>query len=70
MIAAACGDGDLRLVGGNRKEEGRLEVCFRKRWGTINGERWTHTDTEVACKQLGHSTSGIDPIVLQIFLLL
>jgi hypothetical protein len=55
----ACGDGDLRLVGGNRKEEGRLEVCFGKRWGTIDGERWTHTDTEVACKQLGYSTSDV-----------
>jgi deleted-in-malignant-brain-tumors protein 1 len=55
----ACGDGDLRLVGGNTKEEGRLEVCFGNRWGTINGERWTHTDTEVACKQLGYSTSDV-----------
>ena len=39
--------------------EGRLEVCFNRRWGTIDGEGWTHTDTQVACNQLGHSASGI-----------
>ena len=55
--AAQCKDGDLRLVGG--VSEGRLEVCFNKRWGTIDGHGWTHTDTEVACKQLGYSAQGI-----------
>ena len=46
-------------MGGASETEGRLEVCFNKRWGTIDGDGWTHTDTQVACKQLGHSTSGI-----------
>ena len=55
--SAQCKDGDLRLVGG--VSEGRLEVCFNKRWGTIDGHRWTYTDTEVACKQLGYSAQGI-----------
>ena len=57
-FSAVCGDGDLRLVGGDAREEGRLEVCFGERWGTIDGGRWTQTDTEVACRQLGYSTSG------------
>ena len=55
---ATCSDGDLKLVGGASETEGRLEVCFNKRWGTIDGDGWTQTDTQVACKQLGHSTSG------------
>ena len=54
-----CEDGDIRLVGGASESEGRLEVCFDKRWGTIDGDGWTDTDTQVACKQLGYSTSGI-----------
>ena len=47
------------MVGGASETEGRLEVCFNRKWGTIDGDGWTHTDTQVACKQLGHSTSGI-----------
>ena len=43
----------------NSENEGRVEVCFDQRWGTINGDGWTHTDTQVACRQLGYSTSGI-----------
>ncbi|CAI8023564.1 Scavenger receptor cysteine-rich domain superfamily protein, partial [Geodia barretti] len=54
-----CKDGDLKLVGGATESEGRLEVCFGKRWGTIDGHGWTHTDTQVACRQLGHSTEDV-----------
>ena len=46
-------------MGGISENEGRLEVCFDQRWGTINGDGWTHTDTQVACRQLGYSTSGM-----------
>ena len=56
---ASCKDGDLKLVGGISENEGRLEVCFDQRWGTIDGDGWTHTDTQVACRQLGLPTSGI-----------
>ena len=41
------------------KTEGRLEVCLNKRWGTIDGDGWTNTETKAACKQLGYSTSGM-----------
>ena len=53
-----CVDGDLRLVGGDSENEGVLQVCFNKRWGTINGDGWTDEDTQVACKQLGFNTKG------------
>ena len=46
-------------MGGESENEGRLEVCFNKRWGTIDEDGWTHTDTQVACGQLGFSPSGI-----------
>ena len=57
---AECEDGDIKLVGGASEVEGRLEICFNKRWTTIDGDGWTHTDTEVACRELGFSTSGIE----------
>ena len=62
--AASCSDGDLKLVGGVSEAEGRLEVCFNKRWGTIHGDGWTQTETQVACKQLGHPTSSISSFPL------
>ena len=55
---AVCEDGDVRLVGGATEREGRLEVCFGRRWGTIDGHGWTHIDTQVACRQLGHSAAS------------
>ena len=58
-LTASCNDGDLKLVGGTSENEGRLEVCLNRRWGTIDGEGWTDTETEAACNQLGYSTSGI-----------
>ena len=58
QFLASCSDGDLKLVGGSVASEGRLEICFDKRWTTIDGDGWTLPDTQVACKQLGYPTSG------------
>ena len=63
---ASCQNGDLKLVGGISENEGRLEVCFDQRWGTISGDGWTHADTRVACRQLGYSTSGIVKVLVPI----
>ena len=49
----SCEDGDLRLFGGESESKGLLQVCFSQRWGTINEDGWTLSDTSVACKQLG-----------------
>ena len=46
------------MVGGDSEREGRLEVCFSQRWGTVNGDGWSSVDTQVACRQLGYETSG------------
>ena len=53
MVTVSCDDGDLRLVGGETEYEGLLEVCFSQRWGTVNGDGWSASDTQVACRQLG-----------------
>ena len=53
-----CSAGDLKLVGGSVVSAGRLQICFNKRWSTINADRWTEQYTKVACKQLGYSTEG------------
>ena len=54
-----CTTGDIRLVGGTKDYEGRLEVCINNVWGTVCGIWWDILDTIVACKQLGHQELGI-----------
>ena len=45
-------------MGGETEYEGLLEVCFSQRWGTVNGDGWSVSDTQVACRQLGFDTVG------------
>ncbi|KAK1885791.1 Neurotrypsin [Dissostichus eleginoides] len=47
-------DGSLRLVGGATSYEGRLEVFYRGRWGTVCDDGWTDSNTQVVCRQLGY----------------
>ena len=48
-FVASCFDGEVRLVEGESEWEGRLEVCFSRRWGTVSSDGWTQTNTQVFC---------------------
>ena len=43
---------------GESEWEGRLEVCFSRRWGTVSSDGWTQTNTEVVCNDLGYDFTG------------
>ena len=45
-------------MGGDSESEGRLDICFSQRWGTVNEDGWTSIDTQVACRQLGFDDDG------------
>ena len=57
-----CEDGDVRLVNGTVANEGRVEICFNRRWGTICDDSWGFEEAEVTCRQLGYTSSLQDSI--------
>ena len=63
IAPANCSNGDIRLVGGQRSSEGRIEMCQNRAWGTITDDGWGVVDARVACRELGFSTIGLSTTI-------
>ena len=53
---------------GEEQWEGRVEICYNKRWGTVGGDNWTETNSDVVCRALGYyGKSGRQPLFRYFF---
>ena len=50
--ASNCSTGNVRLVGSGDGDEGRLEVCVNRAWGTVCSDEFDTADASVACQSL------------------
>lgn len=57
---------DIRLVGGDTNNVGRVEVMARRLWGTVCDDDWDFEDAEVVCRMLGY-TGAIEPTYAAFF---
>lgn len=58
--SATCRDGEARLTGGERVDEGRVDICFNGTWGTICDDSWDDRGASVLCRQLGFSDTDVE----------
>ena len=47
-----CENGEIRLVDGGTLLEGRVEICYNSRWGTVCDGVWDNNDATVVCRQI------------------
>ena len=50
---SCASSGSVQLVGGRSSNQGRVELCYNNRWGTVCDDAFDTNDAKVVCRQLG-----------------
>ena len=45
-------------MGGAHNWEGRVEIFWNEKWGTVSDSLWTDDDARVVCSQLQHASGS------------
>ena len=53
-----CENGTLRLIGGTKPAEGRVELCQNNTWRTVCDDNWDDVDAGVVCYELEYAREG------------
>ena len=51
-------EGYIRLEDGQYPSEGRVEIFFYGRWGTVCNERFGQNEADTVCRQLGYTNAA------------
>ena len=52
---------------GQSELEGRLEICFGRRWGTVSSDGWTEINSRIVCSDLGYDIdNGIKVKIMEL----
>ncbi|GAB1603362.1 scavenger receptor cysteine-rich type 1 protein M130-like, partial [Argonauta hians] len=54
-VGIACSNLTVRLVAGKSSGEGRVEVFFNGKWGTVCDDGWNENSALVVCRMLGYN---------------
>ena len=53
-----CENGTLRLIGGTKPSEGRVELCQNNMWRKVCDDNWDDVDAGVVCYELEYAREG------------
>ena len=54
----------VRLMGGQNKFEGRVEVCQDGQWKTVCNDKWGKKEARVVCRQLGFAKDARSELIM------